>query len=368
MDSPRSGMITGNRPTAIPPRYQFILTMISHEDPANLPAAQSGNVVRQHAGPPKLMDRLHMAFRARHYSRRTEESYAHWIKRFIFFHNLKHPREMAEPEINSFLTHLAVNDRVSPSTQNQALSALLFLYRHVIGREVGDLGELIRARKTRHLPVVMTRDEVKSVIDNLFGDKRIIATLLYGAGLRLMECLTLRVQDIDFDLSQVTVRGGKGDRDRVTMLPHAAKEPLRDHLRKVKALHDGDLRDGWGRVELPSALELKYPAAATSWKWQWVFPQERRWRNPDTRQEGRHHIDESLVQRAVREAVARAGLTKRASYHTFRHSFATHLLESGYDIRTVQELLGHRDVKTTMVYTHVLNRGPGAIRSPLDML
>ncbi|HLB00204.1 MAG TPA: integron integrase [Bacteroidota bacterium] len=326
------------------------------------------SVVHQAPRQPKLMERLGAALRARHYSQRTETAYTQWIRRFIYFHKLRHPQEMCEPEINAFLTHLAVEGKVSASTQNQALSALLFLYRHILNREIGELGEVIRAKKPRQLPVVMTRDEVKAVISYLFGDKRIIAMLLYGAGLRLMECLRLRVQDIDFNSNQITVRDGKGDKDRVTMLPQSVKPMLTEHLQKVKSLHEKDLNDGWGRVELPFALDRKFLNAPRLWQWQWVFPQERRWRNRETRQEGRHHIDESLVQRAVREAVARAGLTKRASCHTFRHSFATHLLEGGYDIRTVQELLGHSDLRTTMVYTHVLNRGPIGIKSPVDSL
>jgi integron integrase len=317
---------------------------------------------------PKLLDRLREALRSRHYSRRTEQTYCQWVKRFIFFHNVRHPKEMAEPEINAFLTYLAVKDRVSASTQNQALSALLFLYRHVIGREVGDLGEVIRARKPTRLPVVMTREEVKAVRANLPGDKWLMASLMYGAGLRLMECLRLRVQDIDFSRNEVLVRDGKGAKDRITMLPASLKAPLQDHLKKVKAVHERDLADGWGRVQLPMALERKYPNALKEWRWQWVFPQEKRWKNAKTGEQGRHHVDESLVQKAVRAAVSRAGLTKRATCHTFRHSFATHLLEGGYDIRTVQELLGHADVKTTMIYTHVLNRGPSGVRSPVDGL
>ncbi len=311
---------------------------------------------------------MSLALRARHYSLRTEQAYVHWVRRYIFFHKLRHPLEMGEEEINAFLTHLAVDGKVSSSTQNQALSALLFLYRHILGRKVGQIGDVIRAQRPRLLPVVMSREEVKAVLGYLYGEKKIIATLLYGAGLRLMECMRLRVQDIDFDKNQINVRSGKGDKDRVTMLPQALKPMLLEQLRRVKHVHEKDVIDGWGRVELPEALDRKYPHAPRDWGWQWVFPQERRWRNPQSRQEGRHHIDESLVQRAVKEAVTRAGLSKRASCHTFRHSFATHLLESGYDIRTVQELLGHRDLKTTMVYTHVLNRGPGAIRSPLDNL
>ena len=275
---------------------------------------------------------------------------------------------MAEPEMNQFLTHLAVKENVSASTQNQALSALLFFYRHVIGREVGDLGEVIRARKPTRLPVVMTRDEVKAVMANLTGDKWLMASLMYGAGLRLMECLRLRVQDIDFSRNEILVRDGKGAKDRITMLPESLNIPLQEHLKRVKAIHERDLSEGWGRVQMPDVLDRKYPNALSDWRWQWVFPQENRWINPKTREQGRHHIDESLVQKAVRDAVAKAGLTKRATCHTFRHSFATHLLEGGYDIRTVQELLGHSDVKTTMIYTHVLNRGPAGVRSPMDGL
>lgn len=311
---------------------------------------------------------MRKALRSRHYSRRTEQTYRQWVKRFIYFHNVRHPAEMAEPEINAFLTHLAVKEKVSASTQNQALSALLFLYRHVIGREVGDLGEVIRARKPTRLPVVMTREEVKAVLANLSGDKWLMASLMYGAGLRLMECLRLRAQDIDFLRNEILVRDGKGAKDRITMLPESLKGPLQHHLKKVKTIHERDLADGWGSVQLPMALDRKYPNAPKEWRWQWVFPQENRWKNQKTGEEGRHHVDESLVQKAVREAVMKAGLTKRASCHTFRHSFATHLLESGYDIRTVQELLGHNDVKTTMIYTHVLNRGPSGVRSPVDGL
>jgi integron integrase len=309
---------------------------------------------------PKLLDQLREALRSRLYSRRTEQTYCHWVKRFIYFHNVRHPSEMGEPEINAFLTHLAVKEKVSASTQNQALSALLFVYRHVLGREIGDLGEVIRARKPTRLPVVMTRKEVKAVLGNLAGDKWLMASLMYGTGLRLMECLRLRVQDIDFSRNEILVRDGKGAKDRITMLPESLKAPLQEHLRAVKAVHEKDLTDGGGRVQMPVALDRKYPNAPKEWRWQWVFPQENRWRNAKTGEEGRHHVDESLVQKAVRETVTKARLTKRATCHTFRHSFATHLLESGYDIRTVQELLGHKDVKTTMIYTHVLN--PWAIR------
>jgi integron integrase len=313
---------------------------------------------------PKLLHQLRETLRSRHYSRRTEQTYVMWVKRFIFFHNVRHPAEMAEPEINAFLTHLAIKEKVSASTQNQALSALLFLYRHVLGREIGELGEVIRARKPKRLPVVMTRDEVKVVLAQLTGDKWLMASLMYGAGLRLMECLRLRVQDIDFQDNQITVRDGKGAKDRITMLPELLKNPLQEHLRKAKAIHERDLAEGWGRAQMPDALDRKYPNAPMDWRWQWVFPQENRWKNPKTGEEGRHHTDESLVQKAVKDAVTKAGLTKRATCHTLRHSFATHLLESGYDIRTVQELLGHKDVKTTMVYTHVLNPWTGRGSQP----
>lgn len=317
---------------------------------------------------PKLLDRLAEALRARHYSPRTEQTYRHWVKRFIFFHNVRHPAEMAEPEINAFLTHLAVREKVSASTQTQALSALLFLYRHVIGREVGNLGEVIRARKPTRLPVVMTREEVKAVLANMTGDKWLMASLMYGAGLRLMECLRLRVQDLEFSRHEILVRDGKGSKDRITMLPASLTIPLQEHLKRVKAIHERDVAEGWGRVQMPTALDRKYPNAPKDWRWQWVFPQDNRWINPQTKEQGRHHIDESLVQKAVRDAVTTAKLTKRATCHTFRHSFATHLLASGSDIRTVQELLGHSDVKTTMIYTHVLNRGPAGVRSPVDEL
>lgn len=317
---------------------------------------------------PKLLDQLREGLRARHYSRRTEQTYCSWVRRFIYFHNIRHPAEMAEKEINAFLTHLAVKEKVSASTQNQALSALLFLYRRVIGREIGDLGDVIRARKPKRLPIVMTRKEVKAVLSNLKRDKYLMASIMYGAGLRLSECLRLRVQDIDFDRNEILVRDGKGSKDRITMLPKSLKAPLKDHLKKVKILHHKDLEDGWGSVPMPAALDRKYPNAPKDWRWQWVFPQENRWKNIRTKKQGRYHIDPSLVQKAVRDAVRKAGLTKRATSHTFRHSFATHLLEGGYDIRTVQELLGHNDVKTTMIYTHVLNRGPAGVKSPIDEL
>jgi len=317
---------------------------------------------------PKLLDRLREALRSHHYSRRTEQTYCHWVKRFIFFHNMRHPADMAEPEINAYLTNLAVKEKISASTQNQALSALLFLYRHVLDREIGDLGEVIRARKPRHLPVVMTREETRAVLSRLKGDKWLMASLMYGAGLRLMECLRLRVQDVDFARNEITVRDGKGAKDRVTMLPLSLNTPLQKHLQTVKDIHEKDLADRWGRVQMPYALDRKYPNASADWRWQWIFPQESRWRKRETGEQGRHHVHESIVQKAVKEAVAKAGLVKHVSCHTFRHSFATHLLQDGYDIRTIQELLGHKDVSTTMIYTHVLNRGGHGVRSPADSL
>lgn len=306
--------------------------------------------------------------RTRRCSPRTEATYCQWVVRFIRFHGMRHPRELAEPEVNAFLSHLAVKAQVSASTQNQALAAILFLYREVLGIPLGELQEVVRAKRSVRVPVVLSRDEVRDVLSHLTGDRWLIGPLIYGSGLRLLECLCLRVKDIDFDRSQITVRGGKGDEDRVTLLPEALKKPLREHLVRVQSQHSRDRADGWGRVPLPAALGRKYPSAPNEWAWQWVFPQATRWRNPRTGEEGRHHVDESLIQRAMKVAVIRAGIGKPASCHTLRHSFATHLLESGHDIRTIQELLGHSDVRTTMIYTHVLNRGPSGVRSPMDRL
>lgn len=316
----------------------------------------------------KLLVQLGNALRSRHYSRRTEQTYSLWIKRFVMFHQMRHPVEMAEREINAYLTHLAVKGKVSPSTQNQALSAILFLYRHVLGKEIGDLGKIIRARRGKRLPVVLTRDEVKILLAGIHKDKSLLALLMYGAGLRLLECLRLRVKDIDFNSNQITIRDGKGFKDRVTMLPEKMRVPLQKHLEQVRRVHKQDLAEGYGRVSMPYALGKKYPNAAAEWKWQFVFPQENRWIDERTGEQGRHHMHESIIQKAVREAARRSGITKHATCHTLRHSFATHLLESGYDIRTVQELLGHKDVRTTMIYTHVLNRGGKGVISPVDTL
>jgi integron integrase len=314
----------------------------------------------------ELITQLQAALRARHYSRRTEQAYSLWVRRYVRFHGLRHPAEMAEAEINAFVTHLAVAEHVSASTQTQALSALLFLYRHVLDRQVGELTDFARARKSTHLPVVLTREEVRALLDHLDGESRLIASLLYGAGLRLSEGLRLRVLDLDLGGGGLVVRDGKGGKDRLTTLPRALEPALREQLRRARAVHERDLADGWGRVQLPDALARKYPSAPAEWRWQWVFPQQRRWVDRRTGQQGRHHVHPSIVQRAVRDAAGRAGIAKHATCHTLRHSFATHLLASGYDIRTIQELLGHKDVSTTMIYTHVLNRGGHGVRSPLD--
>jgi integron integrase len=275
---------------------------------------------------------------------------------------------LAEADVNRFLTHLAVQEHVAASTQNQALSAILFLYEHVLKQPLDRIEGVVRARRPKRLPVVLTKEEVSRVIAQLSGDKWLIAMLLYGGGLRLLEALRLRVKDLDFHRGELTIREGKGNKDRMTMLPQAVIGPLQQHLRRVESIHQQDLAEGFGRVELPHALARKYPNANREWRWQWVFPQQRRWRNASSGEQGRHHVDESLVQKAISQAVRSAGLTKRVTSHTFRHSFATHLLSDGYDIRTVQELLGHNDVRTTMIYTHVLNRGGRGVRSPADLL
>ena len=315
---------------------------------------------------PKLLDRVREANRLRHGSRSTEKSYVGWIRRFILFHGKRHPAEMGAPEVTQFLSALAVEGQVAASTQNQALSALLFLYRHVLHQDLPWLDDIVRARRPKHLPVVLTRDEVRAVISKLDGTPRLMATLLYGAGLRLLECVRLRVQDLDFAMNQIIVRDGKGAKDRVTVLPAVAKEPLTQHLLKVKRQHEADLIWGAGWVELPWALARKYPNAGREWPWQWIFPATRFYLRRATGQRRRHHLHETVLQRAVLEAARRARLGKRATPHTFRNSFATHLLEDGRDIRTVQELLGHNDVSTTMIYTHVLNRGPSGVTSPAD--
>lgn len=320
------------------------------------------------AEPGLLIPGARRVMRAKHFSRLTEEAYVRWIVRYVRFHGMRHPRTLGEQAMREFLSHLATEQNVSASTQSQALAALLFLYLEVLRDPVPWLADVIRARRPHRLPVVMTREEVRAVLGKMGGVSRLVATLLYGSGLRLMEALRLRVKDIDFQMNQVTVRGGKGDRDRVTMLPGAAKPGLERQLVRVKALHRRDLAAGVGRAILPQALAAKYPNAASELVWQWVFPAMRIAVDPASRARYRHHLHETVVQREMREAVKAAGLMKRATCHTFRHSFATHLLEDGYDIRTVQELLGHRNVATTMIYTHVLNRGGMGVKSPADRL
>ena len=317
------------------------------------------------ATPKKLLDQVRDAICLKHFSIRTEQAYVNWIKRYIHFHNVRHPAEMGKPEVQAFLTHLAVERNVAASTQNQALSALLFLYKKVLHQDLGPI-EAMRARKPKRLPSVLTKAEIRRVLDHLSGTHLLMAKLLYGSGLRLMECLRLCVKDLDFAQHQIFVRDGKGEKDRVTMLPESLVSPLEDHLRIVKRTHDEDLAKGYGAVYLPYALERKYPNAEREWIWQYVFPAHRLSVDPCSNIVRRHHIHESSLQKALRAAAQATGIPKRISPHIFRHSFATHLLEAHYDIRTVQELLGHKDVKTTMIYTHVLNRGGLAVRSPLD--
>ncbi|MCP4545277.1 MAG: integron integrase [bacterium] len=314
----------------------------------------------------RLMDSVRRAVRIRHFSRRTEKAYSGWIRRFIHFHGTRHPSEMGAEEVTAFLSHLAVVRRVSASTQNQALSALLFLYRDVLGRDLPWLDGIVRAKKPSRLPTVLTVAEVRALVSELNGVNRLIVSLLYGSGLRLLECLRLRIKDLEPTRSEILVRDGKGQRDRITIMPDRLKEPLAEHLLKVRMLHEKDLTAGDGSVELPAALERKYPRAPWEWGWQWVFPATRAYWHRETGRLRRHHLHETVVQRAVKRARMKAGIVKPATCHTLRHSFATHLLEKGYDIRTIQELLGHKDVSTTMIYTHVLNKGGRGVKSPFD--
>lgn len=320
------------------------------------------------APPPKLLDRLRATLRRRHYSLHTEDAYVNWCRRFILFHNKKHPADMGEGEIRQFLTHLAVERGVAASTQNQALNAVVFLYTHVLARDLGSFGAVERARRPERLPVVLTRDEVRRVLAALGGVNRLLGELLYGGGLRVMEALRLRVKDIDFGQRHLLVRDGKGQKDRTTVLPGRAAADLRAHLGRVRLMWEADRRAGLPGVYLPFALERKYPAAGTEWGWQWAFPSDALSVDPRGGGRRRHHLTETTVQRAVKAAAKLAGVTKPATPHTFRHTFATHLLEDGADIRTVQELLGHADVSTTMMYTHVLDRGACGVVSPLDRL
>ncbi len=324
-------------------------------------------IVRDHPiARPRLLDRVRAEIQFRHYSPRTAKSYVSWIRRYILFHGKRHPQELGKAELGAFLSHLASNDRVCASTQNQALSALLFLYVQVLRIDIGWVDEIVRAKRSTRLPVVLGREEVAAVLTHLQGPARIMGSLLYGAGLRLLECCRLRTKDLDLVRREILVRDGKGSRDRITMLPVRLVPDLAAQIERVRILHGEDLSAGAGSVELPAALEHKYPRAPFELGWQWVFPATRLYHDPVSGRLRRHHLHETVLQRAMKEAVRSAGVRKAASCHTMRHSFATHLLEDGYDIRTIQELLGHRDVSTTMIYTHVLNRGGRGVRSPLD--
>lgn len=316
--------------------------------------------------PRKLLDQVRDAVRLKHYSYRTEQSYVGWIRRYILFHDKKHPQEMGYAEVEAFLTSLAVEGKVSASTQNQALSALLFLYRHVLHQEFEQPLNAVRAKRSRYLPTVLSRDEVRTILGQVSGVHGLVLNILYGSGLRLREGLSLRVKDLDFSQRQIVLRDTKGGESRVTMLPGSLIEPLQAHLEEVRRWHQRDLEQGYGSVYLPFALGRKYPGSDRAWIWQFVFPSPTRSQDPRSGVVRRHHLHETGVQRMLKQATRAANVKKRVGCHTLRHSFATHLLEDGYDIRTVQELLGHKDVKTTMIYTHVLNRGGRGVRSPLD--
>jgi integron integrase len=315
---------------------------------------------------PKLLESVRAAIEVRHYSPRTADTYVQWIKRFIIFSGKRHPRELGAPEVTKFLSHLAVERQVAAATQNQALAALLFLYKEVIDEPLPWLDDVVRAKRPVRKPTVLTADEAQRLLAHMRGPKLLMASLLYGAGLRLRECLSLRIKDVDFGYRQILLRDGKGGKDRITILPAQIIEPLQLHLLRVKALHERDLAQGYGDVELPDALMRKYPKAQYEWAWKFVFPSHKRSVDPKTSVMRRHHVYENYLIRGVKDAARAAGIAKHVSCHTLRHSFATHLLENGYDIRTVQELLGHSSVETTMIYTHVMNKGGRGVKSPLD--
>jgi integron integrase len=343
-----------------------------------MPASNSQHIVRGAIGlsqlppasarAPRLLDQLRDSLRVRHYALRTEQAYVDWVKRFIRYHGVRHPREMGAAEVEAFLSHLATERNCSASTQNQAKAALLFLYKETLGVELPWLDEVVSARTRRRLPVVLTAREVRDLLHHTRGTTGLVAALLYGTGMRLLEALRLRVKDVEFERRELVVREGKGGKDRVTVLPENLMAPLQQQIAQARALHARDLAAGRGAVWLPDALAAKYPAAARSWGWQWVFPSASLSMDPRSGAEGRHHLSEHSVQRAVAAAARAAGIAKPCSPHVLRHSFATHMLQAGYDIRTVQELLGHADVKTTMIYTHVLNKGGRGVRSPLDAM
>ena len=317
---------------------------------------------------PRLLDRVREALRLRHYSPRTEQAYVHWIRRYVFFHQLRHPSDMDQEDVKRFLSHLAIDENLSASTQNQALNALVFLYKVVLGKEIGFIDGVVRAKRPKRLPVVLTHEEVAQLLSCLDGVVSLVCHLLYGSGLRLLECLQMRVKDIDLERNEICVRDGKGQKDRITVLPAACRGQRLDHLKRVRTLHREDLARGLGRAPLPEALARKYVNADSEWCWQYVFPASSHYADSRTGVRHRHHLHETVVQKAVAQAVRRAGIHKPATPHTLRHSFATELIRAGYDIRTVQELLGHQDVSTTMIYTHVLNRGGKGVQSPADRL
>lgn len=316
----------------------------------------------------ELLRRIRDVIRLRHYSSRTEEAYISWVKRFITFHDDRHPEVMGGREVRQYLSYLAIERSVSASTQNQALSAILFMYKHVLERDLGWVSGVTAARRGKKIPVVLSKREVRAILFQLSGTQRLIASLLYGTGMRLLECMGLRIKDVDFDRNQIVVRGGKGDRDRVVMLPASVNRRLRRHLIDVRGLYEHDRNETGAVVTMPAGLERKYPRAASTWSWEYVFPARRTFVEPETGIRRRNHLHESAIQRAMTEAVRRSGVDKRATCHTLRHSFATHLLEAGYDIRTVQKLLGHKDLRTTMIYTHVMDKGMLGVRSPADCL
>lgn len=317
--------------------------------------------------PKKLLEQVQDVIRLKHYSYQTEKTYIYWIRRYILSHNKRHPKDMGSTEIEAFLTHLAVKENVAASTQNQVLHAVLFLYKQVLKQDLDLKVDAVRAKKSKYLPTVLTKDEVFAIIRQLSGVHQLLIKLIYGTGLRLNEGLSLRVKDIDLAQNQIIVRDTKGNESRVTMLPESITEELKIHLQAVKIIHQQDLQKGYGSVYLPFALERKYPKAKYEWIWQFIFLSSSISKDPRSGEVRRHHLHENSLQKALKQAVRQAGIQKKVGCHTFRHSFATHLLQNGYDIRTVQELLGHKDVKTTMIYTHVLNRGGEAVRSPLDL-